>query len=349
MNDNFVNISRLLHRQIDLMERYHSNVNENMQRIDNCIQELLTIQRGRDRIVNRRTLTAGMDRLYGYPYTGNYNSRSNIGMRSPLRPSNRTIPLRNTRNRARNQMFYDNLRNANMLPTSRRRTRNYQVPRRRFTLQEFINSTLNSGNPRIPAQENEIMQQTSIINFEDLSGSNINTSTCPISLTRFDASSNILRINRCNHVFDSDSLMRWFREDSRCPICRYNISQNTTADNSGNNMENVNQDIFSIDGNSEQDDTDELPSNSAIIYDISFSIPHLFGRDMSDNQINTIIDSITSTITNSMTQNLSNHRINLNENEDVVVEEMTFQVPGNDNNEQNEQSNTSSDEEEIYV
>lgn len=347
MNDNFVNISSLLHRQIDLMERYHSNVNENMQRIDNCIQELLAIQRGRDRIVNRTTLTAGMDRLNRYPYMNN-TSRS-TGIHPTFRPLNRTIPLRNTRNRARNQMFYDNLRNANILPTPRRRARNYQIPRRRLTLQEFINSTLNSGNPRIPAQENEIMQQTSIVSFEDLSGSN--TSSCPISLTRFDASSNILRINGCGHVFDSDSLMRWFREDSRCPLCRYNISQNTIRDNSGNNIENTNatQDIFSIDGNSEQDDTDELPSNSAIIYDISFSIPQLFGRDMSDNQINNIIDSITSTITNSMTQNLSNHRINLNENEDLVVEEMTFQVPGNDNNEQNEQSNTSSDEEEIYV
>ena len=29
------------------------------------------------------------------------------------------------------------------------------------------------------------------------------------------------------YVFNRDALVRWFERDSRCPICRYNLSRNT--------------------------------------------------------------------------------------------------------------------------
>jgi hypothetical protein len=201
-----------------------------------------------------------------------------------------------------------------------------------MTLQQFINSTMNSGNPRVPARHNEIMQQTTMIGYEDLSGSNI--TICPISLSPFDVSSNILRINGCNHVFESRSLMRWFREDSRCPLCRYSINRGHEDVSRNDVEENTQDNIFSIGGDDTADSDDgdpesELPSESAIIYDISFSIPQLFGRDMSDNQINSIIDSITSSITNSMTQSLSDYSLNLNDDEEVVVEEMLIEISGN--------------------
>lgn len=383
MNDNFVNITSLIHRQMDLMDRYHTNVNDSMGRIDNCIQELLAIQRGRDRATSRLSRPLSTDRLYGgYPAfyssrnsagrsTTDRSTRSNslerhnhsslIGVQSPFRTTTEPSLMRNRRS---NPLFYRQMTQGNLLSGRRRGG----VNRRRMSLQDFINSTLNTGNHRIPAQENEIMQQTSMISYEDLSGTNI--TTCPISLTAFDMSSNILRINECNHVFDSDSLIRWFREDSRCPLCRYNISSNRTQeqDNSGNatdtlsravrtNLENV----FSIDENEDEDEDenrnenineenniDELPSRSTIIYDISFSIPQLFGRDMSDNQIDSIIDNITNTITASMNQSLANFRTELNDNEEVVVEEMSFQVNGPEDDEEDEDEQ-GSDEEEIYV
>lgn len=389
MNDNVVNISSLVHRQIDLMERYHNTVNDSMERIDNCIQELLSLQQGRDRdtrILSRRmglsaAGTAARERIetrnnstgttYRYPsfrrasellnptssMDGGSRNRQRVrpsGIHSPFRAtttaSNTPLPVRTFRNRARNQMFREQLESANLLPRMNR-GRNYRFPTRRMTLQEFINSTMTSGNPRIPAQENEIMQQTSMIGFEDLSGTNI--TLCPISLTPFDASSNILRINECNHVFDSDSLMRWFREDSRCPLCRYNISnrngrpsatnRSMTNDVSGGNTETTtyndsvdeqieqenNEEVGLEEVGLEEEDEEELPGRSAIIYDISFSIPQLFGRDMSDNQIDSIIDSITSTITNSMNQSLSNYSLNLGNGEEMVVEEMVFEISGN--------------------
>ena len=408
MNDNFVNITSLIHRQLDLMDRYHANVNDSMGRIDNCIQELLAIQRGRDRTTSRLSRPLSTDRLYG-GYPAFYSSRNSAGSSAGNRATGRSAtgrsatgrssrsstlerhnhssligvqsPFRTTtepslmRNRRRNPLFYRQMTQGNLLSGRRRGG----VNRRRMSLQDFINSTLNTGNPRIPAQENEIMQQTSMIGYEDLSGTNI--TTCPISLTTFDMSSNILRINECNHVFDSDSLIRWFREDSRCPLCRYNISSNRTQeqDNSGNTSDTVTRAVrtnlenaFSIDDDEEEDEEedeneieneneneneneennrDELPSRSTIIYDISFSIPQLFGRDMSDNQIDSIIDNITNTITASMNQSLANFRTELNGDEEVVVEEMHFQVNGSEDDEEEEEGKEEegSDEEEIYV
>ena len=393
MNDNFVNISSLVHRQIDLMERYHNTVNDSMERIDNCIQELLSLQQGRDRSARRMNLS-GINRTPVYPSmygretgtglgrgTGTGLSRgtgtglgtnrsldgmigaSSAGMSSPFRASRTPLPVRNLRNIRRNQMVYQQMNRANMF-SGGNRNRNHRFPRRRMTLQQFINSTMNSGNPRIPAQENEIMQQTSMISFEDLSGTNI--TMCPISLTQFDASSNILRINECNHVFDSDSLMRWFREDSRCPLCRYNISNrdvrssasaSASASNTSrtNDVSGVDTDIFDITNsederveqeNDEEVEEHELPGTSAIIYDISFSIPQLFGRDMSSNQIDSIIDSITSTITNSMNQSLSNYNLNLGDGEEMVVEEMVFEISGNNVGDYNDEDNHSEAETE---
>jgi hypothetical protein len=310
----------------------------------------------------RRGVVTGLGMGRGVGMNGGVDEMTGVsdaGMSSPFRARRTPLPVRNLRNRTRNQMFYQQMDRANLF-SGGNRSRNYRFPRRRMTLQQFINSTMNTGNPRIPAQENEIMQQTSMISFEDLSGTNI--TMCPISLTQFDASSNILRINECNHVFDSNSLMRWFREDSRCPLCRYNISNrdvrsSTYTSTSSTNTSNVNDasggdaDIFDITNsedelveqeNDEEVEEDELLGTSAIIYDISFSIPQLFGRgigrDISDNEIDSIIESITTTITNSMNQSLSNYSLNFGNGEEMVVEEMVFEISGNNVGDYNDES-----------
>jgi hypothetical protein len=205
------------------------------------------------------------------------------------------------------------------------------LPTRRMTLQEFINTTMNYGNPNIPANNNQIMQETSITHYEDLSESD--SIICPISLVPFDASSNILRINHCGHIFDAHFLRRWFRQDSRCPICRYNINSNihntgreanVGARGSGSVEEDIEENDLGeqvndagaeADGELDSgpevgvgagaDGSDEAnnrtnPTPNIIIYDISFSIPDLFGRDMSNGQINNVISNITDSITNSI-------------------------------------------------
>jgi len=380
MNDNISSITTLINNQLVLMNTYHRNVHNSMQNISNSIQELIQLQEARDmedRIMRRRSVNLDTNTSYYRNYvddnieniTRNLN-RINRNIRQIDRENvldrRSQSQTRNTRNRITpsrpntSPFFYSttrapsvrrnrlNHRNLSGRPSMNRR-------RRRMTLQEFINSTLNQGNPRIPADSNRIMQETSIVHFQDLSGTSI--TTCPISLRQFDVSSNILRINTCNHVFEAASLMRWFREDSRCPLCRYNINTDTnensrdTSQNNTDTNENIEerQPTETEDIEDQQEESENI--SNALVYDISFSIPQLFGRDMSENQINDVIDSITNTITRAMNNQLSTYTHSLGDGEEVVVEEMIIEQVENGDVENedvdNEVQNDIEDEHEV--
>ena len=47
--------------------------------------------------------------------------------------------------------------------------------------------------------------------------------TCPITLTNFNNYDSVTRIKFCGHIFLSNSLTRWFDNNVRCPMCRYDI------------------------------------------------------------------------------------------------------------------------------
>jgi hypothetical protein len=50
----------------------------------------------------------------------------------------------------------------------------------------------------------------------------INT-TCPIALRVFQNDDEVSVIRYCNHLFCRDDLESWFRANTRCPLCRYDI------------------------------------------------------------------------------------------------------------------------------
>ena len=358
MNDNIANITTLINNQIVMINTYNNNVSQSMQHISSSIRELIHLQETRD-------MEESLIRRYNTvprSFTNNQVDTNINRINRNINRINRDIgnldvqgnrgPSRLPRSNDRNQPF---IFSSTRLPSTRRSrprrplrntTQPYTNPqfnrrrRRRMTLQEFINSTLSQGNPRIPVDRNQIMQQTSIVNYNDLSGNYMHS--CPISLTTFDASSNILRINECNHIFQSDSLMRWFQEDSRCPICRYNINRDlsnqpiSTNQGSGvnsNNNENENNENENNENENNENENyqdEEFPTNT-LVYDISFSIPQLFGRDMSENQINSVIESITNTITNTMNNSLSNYNNSIGTDEDVVVQEIVVEQVDNNN------------------
>ena len=345
MNNDMGTLTNLIHRHLDILDNYHSNVHEAMTGINTCIQELLQIQGGRDRDARLFRRRATTNPFYiRTPQNLNRTNRTNSVSRGDAgRYQDSVRTRRDGLNNMRRRTGVPSLRTGNDL--NRDRNRNIEhtnrqnsrrgtriQPRRRMTLQEFINTTLNQGNPRIPAEHNDIMRQTSIVSFQDLSGTD--NLVCPISLTTFDASSNILRINHCNHVFEARSLMRWFREDSRCPLCRYNINsdrdihrRDETASTQTDITTNVDEDedtnsnaYPSINTSIPDLLTPNIPSGSGtIIYDISFSIPQLFGRDVSDNEINNVIDNITNTITASMNNTLSQYRQQTNDDSEIII------------------------------
>lgn len=54
-----------------------------------------------------------------------------------------------------------------------------------------------------------------------------NNDSCPISLTRFEDNDEVSIINYCSHIFRKDELENWFQENTRCPLCRYDIRNYT--------------------------------------------------------------------------------------------------------------------------
>ena len=67
----------------------------------------------------------------------------------------------------------------------------------------------------------QILYATEIIVFDE-SMSNNNT-TCPITLDPFENGEEICRIKHCSHLFKRRALHDWFRQNVRCPICRFDI------------------------------------------------------------------------------------------------------------------------------
>jgi hypothetical protein len=382
-HDNVQNIIALVNSQINMMNTYNTNVSRMMSNINTSVQDLIRLQEYIEmdyslyRYYNRnRSIRTGLGRgsdigNVGTSGTRNRNiSMSPVGPQTTINPlyrrgrvqgrereqgnvTNSTSNIRQTnvnrRNTSNQESWYGSQTGTgNTNPLFNINRRQSTLPRRRMTLQEFINTTVNYGNTTIPANNNQIMQETSIAHYEDLLESD--SVICPISLVPFDASSNILRINHCGHIFDAHFLRRWFRQDSRCPICRYNINSNINS-NSNSNMHNTGRDAGAGAGAGEEvgagagageevgqeagagagaeagageeagngieadqwwennsetvDDSGEINSGNninpnTIIYDISFSIPNLFGRDMSDGQISSAISNITDSITNSI-------------------------------------------------
>jgi hypothetical protein len=74
-----------------------------------------------------------------------------------------------------------------------------------LTREEIARSTFTYG--FIPENENA-----------DTSGN-----VCPISLEQFQEGDVICEIRGCRHKFKRPLLMNWFRQNSRCPVCRYEL------------------------------------------------------------------------------------------------------------------------------
>lgn len=64
--------------------------------------------------------------------------------------------------------------------------------------------------------------------------------SCPISLELFNDSDMVTVIRYCGHIFDSEQLNTWFRSNSKCPVCRYDIRNYNNSSNSFFNNDIIN-------------------------------------------------------------------------------------------------------------
>jgi hypothetical protein len=70
----------------------------------------------------------------------------------------------------------------------------------------------------------QILSGTRRILYSDIEEEPLNNS-CPITLERFEPNSEVLQILGCKHIFSPTSLQHWFRNNVRCPVCRYDIRE----------------------------------------------------------------------------------------------------------------------------
>ena len=134
--------------------------------------------------------------------------------------------------------------------------------------------------------QSQIEIGTRIVRFSDIVNP-INTS-CPISMERFNDSDSVSIIRECRHIFSTQELQLWFRNNCRCPVCRYDIRNYNPLVNR-RQQERNSQNNSSID------------ASNNVINDASnnvIRVPNI--RDISGNNLN--VNDITSLLFNYYTR-----------------------------------------------
>jgi len=82
--------------------------------------------------------------------------------------------------------------------------------------------------PIIPTSE-IISNETSICLFRNVEEPKNNS--CPITFEHFLPEQTIMMIDHCGHLFNPRELRQWFRSNSTCPVCRYDICNHEVPPN----------------------------------------------------------------------------------------------------------------------
>ena len=143
---------------------------------------------------------------------------------------------------------------------------------------QFMNNTFWDNVLVYPTQA-QIQAATSSVNLADLPPGTIN---CPITMENFNSESDIVRINHCGHVFCRNALMRWFRNHISCPVCRYDIRQNTDVatrrdEEAGVADENENED-------EDENETNETANNETTTTPRNVNHNHNHNQNDTNNQ-----------------------------------------------------------------
>ena len=103
--------------------------------------------------------------------------------------------------------------------------------------------------------ETQIENATRNVRFSDIVRP-VNNS-CPISLEPFQDNDIVTVIRHCGHIFNRNELNAWFRTNCRCPVCRYDIRDNTT-----NTTNTTNTSLTDISNNTSLTDSNNILNNN---------------------------------------------------------------------------------------
>jgi len=162
----------------------------------------------------------------------------------------------------------------------------------RNNLSNFINTTLwDNTTSATPASINTIINNTKIHRWSDIKNDNPNIERCPIDLSILQDQDIVIQLNHCKHCFKYINIYRWFAINSRCPVCRHDISNPVDSSNNISlNVHDLSNNDISINEISNNDISNNDTSNNIIpglneIENIRRRVENLLNLDSSANVI----------------------------------------------------------------
>jgi hypothetical protein len=243
----------------------------------------------------------------------NINNISNLDYYNNLYSQYQNIPLNNTRGTTTGNTSRlvaggnpsEIVRTRNTARTSREPAtyiRNRVAPRISPNLTNYLQNFFDPI--EIFPTQTQIENATRIVLYRDIITPT--NQSCPISLEPFHDEDTVSVIRFCGHTFHRNELIQWFRSNSRCPVCRYDIRNyvaSNNVDNNANSNNNVSTDSNTNDNNNleetneTQEDTiyeeeeDEIPEPTTT----QPPVP-IHQTITNTNNQRTILDSLTDTI-----------------------------------------------------
>ncbi len=195
-------------------------------------------------------------------------------------------------------------------------------------ISDLLNESLYDTIPRNSLPNNLFNANTTTNSWDTIQNQNglPRNNICPITRERFLPDNNVTRIDYCGHLFNNDSLLEWFRYDTRCPICRYDL-YNANTDLSNNVSTNNLTDNVSTNTDNVSTNTDNVSNNSNSYYDFNSNLANMLDPSFSMFDLSQNIHSFSNEIANNIMNVLGG--IDLSSNIIGAAAELTFNIPNN--------------------
>ena len=196
---------------VDIINAYSRIIDTYNRNISDLISLLRTRIRNRNQSHTNRTRTTAVPptSANGHRSVPSDTPRtSEQGFRTGLSGFNNSFPM-NTQNTT---TFFSRSGSSSNTSESQRAP---QIPEQN-----------NNNSPDRRLTQSEIQNEVSTIIYDNEQ----TTTTCPISLEEFTIGESVCKINACGHIFKQNSLITWFNNHSRCPVCRHNLVSSSSSE-----------------------------------------------------------------------------------------------------------------------
>jgi hypothetical protein len=174
--------------------------------------------------------------------------------------------------------------------------------------QNFLNTT------QLVCPTNEQIQNASrIIRYGNIE--NPLSQSCPISLDEFQENHMVRQLLPCGHLFHETQFDEWFRNNVRCPVCRYDI-RNYTPVNAPSTIPITNENS----SNNIDTNTTPSPTTTPILNEIehvTFDITNEQFTDIFNSLARNIFQSTLNSNTHNSNSNNRNRNRNRNSNRSI--------------------------------